>query len=213
MKKKFTLILAIIALLSISFAARADETEELKEKEYQFRGYKWLASYREIKLNEYQSGMVLGVDYDTFDTEDENSFFVKTSVAGLDANARFLFNDDWKLTMGMYEITTTHETPKDYYSDYVTLQESLRSLYKDPIETSSFGFDGVDMSKPEDVISTLMNNGGLMWEIWCSSDESGIVLLCYASEGVIRPALIYAQNISDISDMMTKFAKPNTNGL
>lgn len=213
MKKKFTLILAIIALLSISFAARADETEELKEKEYQFRGYKWLASYREIKLNEYQSGMVLGVDYDTFDTEDEKSFFVMTDVAGLKAKAIFLFNDNWKLTTGAYEILTEHSTQPDYYSDYVTLKNALVSLYGEPISSQKYGLDDVDVDKPEEVVSSLLNNGSSIYDFWISDDKSAIALTCAASEGTIRPSLFYCQDIDVFSEYVTNLSTINTNGL
>lgn len=210
MKKKLILFMTVIAMLAMSISVSADE---LEEKEYQFRGYKWLSPYREIKLNEYDPGMVEGVDFDTFDTEEEKSFCVVTDVAGLKANALFLFNDDWKLIMGCYEILTEHSTPIDYYSDYVTLKNALVSLYGEPISAQKYGLDDVDLDKPDEIVSRLLSKSAVIYDYWISDDDSAIALVCTAMEGIIRPSLFYCQDIDEFSEIITNLSAINTNGL
>ena len=218
MKKKsvFLPILLTFTLLFITglFNVSADEAKDgdKPEKEYQFRGYKWLTPYDEIKENETKDIVLNLGDYYTTDTEEEKSFAINTTVSGLDSTAGFLFNDDWELTMGIYQITTEHATQLDYYSDFTILQEALHSLYGEPTYTDQTGLDDIDLSNTQDLISGILD-GGQLNDYWISNDLSGIMLVCRADEGTVRPGLIYFQSINDLGILYDKLSAPNTDGL
>ncbi len=198
--KRFELSIVTLLILSLSITASASSISN--NESYLFRGYEWGTHIGDIAANEIQPGMIEDVDYFFYDTDAERSFSVRTTVSGLDANALFDFDEDWCLMTGAYEITTEHVTPKDYYSDYTTLQSGLYSLYGEPMEKDYLAFNDIDTSSIEEVTNHLINNGGAILEIWCKNNSSGIILMCYATEGVIRPLVIYSENIIEFCESL-----------
>lgn len=95
--------------------------EEVESREGDFRAGFWGDTMETIK--QYETA--------TLSEEGEHSLSYSTTVAGFDAYASYLFEDN-KLYGGMYMLLVSHPAAGSYINDYNNLKESLKVVYGEP---------------------------------------------------------------------------------